>query len=129
MSAHEYLVRGAIALDKGALVLIDEARGMLIYVWQGEVWVTQEGERRDRVLSAGEWLRVERGGRTVVSALGASAIALTSPREKDFAQSIALVQPGTAQPQRLHQRHSALAAFVCAVRELFSWRPRPLALR
>lgn len=129
MSAHEYLVRGAIALDKGAMVLIDEARGMLIYVWQGEVWVTQEGERHDRVLSAGEWLRVERGGRTVVSAFGASAIALTSPREKDFAQSIALVQPGAAQPLQLHRQQPVLAAFVTAVRELFSWRPRPLALR
>lgn len=85
---NEFLVQGSLPLDEGGMVVIDDGREMLLYVWRGLVWVTQEGEHADRVLKQGDWMRVERGGRTVISALAPSSIALTSPYEEHSAAFI-----------------------------------------
>jgi hypothetical protein len=85
---NEFLVQGSLPLDEGGLLVIDDGREMLVYVWQGMVWVTQEGLHADRVLKGGDWMRIERGGRTVISALAPSALALTSPYEEHQAAYI-----------------------------------------
>jgi len=66
----EYLARGSV-------MRVEDARSSLIHVWDGAVWITQEGDERDYFVPAGKSFRVTRAGLTLVSALRASAIALT----------------------------------------------------
>jgi hypothetical protein len=99
----EFVVNGSLPLEEGGVLRIDEGREMLVYVWKGLVWVTQEGERQDRVLKRGDWLRIERGGRTVVSALLPSAVALTSPNEEHYAKEISVSAARDEQPVALYR--------------------------
>jgi hypothetical protein len=66
-------------LARGSVMRIEDGRGTLLYVWSGSLWVTQEGDCRDRYLGRGGWLRIESDGLTLISALGDSAVALTLP--------------------------------------------------
>ncbi|HYD55289.1 MAG TPA: DUF2917 domain-containing protein [Burkholderiales bacterium] len=91
---NEFVVEGSLPLDEGGTLVIDDGREMLVYVWKGTVWVTQDGDPMDRVLKRGDWLRLDRDGRTVISALAPSAVALTSPNEEHFASRIALAPAG-----------------------------------
>jgi len=43
------------------------------------VWITQDGDARDYFVPAGKSFRVSRDGRTVVSAIRRSSIALAAP--------------------------------------------------
>ena len=100
---NEFVVNGSMPLEQGGTLLIDEGREMLVYVWKGLVWVTQEGEGRDRVLKRGDWIRIDRGGRTVVQALLPSSLALTSPYEEDYAEAVSLSGPKYAHPVALYR--------------------------
>ncbi len=67
----EFIVQGSLGLTRGSLLRIEDGRDMLVYVWEGEIWLTEERERRDRVLRAGEWHRLERQGTAIGYALRA----------------------------------------------------------
>lgn len=90
----EYVVRGSIPLARGALLRIEDGRDLLLYVWSGGVWLTEEGERRDRFVPAGGWARVSASGQTLVSALQRSMVSLTSTCAEDFARRIDVVRGG-----------------------------------
>ena len=77
MQAHEFLVLGNVDLARNATLRIEPARDRVIYVWRGRVWVTQDGDPRDRVLDAGEWIRLERDGLAVVQAFLPSTLSVT----------------------------------------------------
>jgi hypothetical protein len=110
---NEFVVNGSMPLETGGTLLIDEGREMLVYVWKGLVWVTQEGEGRDRVLKRGDWIRIDRGGRTVVQALLPSSLALTSPYEEDYAEAVSLSGPKYVQPVALYRgRPRSVAAML-----------------
>lgn len=106
----EYLVQGNLPLVRGSLVRIEDGREMLVYVLSGSVWITQERDRRDRYVAAGGWFRITARGLTLVSALGRSAIALTSPREEGFAERIDLVRAGTGHVETLFAAPDKLSA-------------------
>ena len=91
MEPHEYVVQGRLDLVRGNMVRIEDGRGMLVRVTSGSVWITEEGDPRDRFVSAGGRFRVVSNGVTLVSALSRSTIALSSPYEHAFARSIDLV--------------------------------------
>lgn len=95
MDRHEYLVHGLAPLARGSLMRIEDGRGMLVHVWEGAVWITQEGDRRDYFVPARSSFRVNRPGLTVISAIARSAIALTSPYEHGFTGRIDVVRAGT----------------------------------
>jgi hypothetical protein len=76
MERHEYAVQGKLDLARGSLVRIEDGRGTLVRVTSGSVWITEEGDTRDRFVSAGGGFRVESRGLTLVSALSRSTIAL-----------------------------------------------------
>jgi hypothetical protein len=71
------LLDGA-ALPRRGLLSIRGGRGAVLFVEHGEVWVTQEGDPRDVVLSAGAWFRLDRDGTAVVQARRPASVTLTA---------------------------------------------------
>jgi len=98
-----YLVKGSVGIPRGSMLRIDEGAGMLLYVWEGEVWFTQEGSAKDHVLRAGHWFRVERGGAAIAHAFRRSVVSLSSPTSEIPAKRITLVHPRGALPEVLHR--------------------------
>lgn len=102
MKSDDHLVLGSLPLACGSVLCIDDGREMLVRVRKGCVWITQERDRRDVMLEAGERFRIAHGACTLIEALRGSVIALTSPYEKCFARRIELVRPGAAQPRLIY---------------------------
>lgn len=50
------------------LLVIDDARDQLLTCESGELWITQDGDRRDLILPAGQSWRIDRSGPLVLSA-------------------------------------------------------------
>jgi hypothetical protein len=62
-----------------ATLRIARARGVVVEVAKGQVWLTQERDPRDYFLRTGDWLRIDRADAVVLSAMGGDAwIALIS---------------------------------------------------
>lgn len=98
----EYIVQGSLGLTRGSILRVEDGQNILVYVWEGEVWLTEEGERADRILRPGEWHRLERNGAAVAYALGRSTVTLTAPEPELYARRIALVKAGSAGPVELY---------------------------
>jgi hypothetical protein len=74
------LLDGA-ALPRGGLLSIRGGRGALLFIDRGQVWLTQERDRRDIVLGAGAWYRLDRDGTAIVQARRAAVVTLTAPAD------------------------------------------------
>ena len=99
MDRGAYLVHGNLPLVRGSLLRIEEGRDMEIAVWSGGVWITQEGDARDRFVPAGGSFTISARGLTLVSPLGRSSVTLTTPYQSNFAECIELVHAdGRVQP-------------------------------
>lgn len=98
----EYIVQGSLNLAHGSMLRIEDGRDILIYVWEGEIWLTEERERQDRFLRAGEWHRLERQGAAIGYALERSVVTLTAPEPVRYARRIVLVRAGDALPVELY---------------------------
>ncbi|HEV3007731.1 MAG TPA: DUF2917 domain-containing protein [Burkholderiales bacterium] len=81
---NEYVVHGSIAMTRGSLMRLEDGRGMRVHVWEGAVWITQEGDRRDYFVPARTSFRITGARLTLISAIARSSIALTSPYEEDL---------------------------------------------
>jgi hypothetical protein len=101
--ARDYLVHGSLPLPRGSALHVEDGQETLVRAASGCVWITQEGDRRDIVLEAGQAFRISRGGRTLVAALRDSAVALASPYERYFARRAKLVLPGADDALPLHE--------------------------
>jgi hypothetical protein len=66
-------------LSRGQMLALDDARGTTLRVSRGTVWVTQEKELQDVVLSAGDTWAVERNGLTLVEAHAPTALDVVGP--------------------------------------------------
>jgi hypothetical protein len=122
-----YLVKGSVSIPRGSMLRIDDGAGLLLRVWEGEVWVTQEGSSRDHLLRAGQRFRVERDGAAIAHAFQRASVSLSSPTPDIPAQRISLVHPRGAIPEVLRQRAGsrpwqALRKFLAAL-----FAPRPSA--
>jgi hypothetical protein len=78
MDRHEYVVQAHLDLVRGNMVRIKDGRGLMVRVVSGEVWITEEGDPRDRFVTAGRHVRIVSSGVTLVSALSRSSISLSS---------------------------------------------------
>jgi hypothetical protein len=98
-----------LALERRELLVIDDARGHRITCESGELWLTQDGDRRDIILPTGQSWLVDRPGPLVLSALAPSRATLAQTRPG---------QP-VAQPRR-----EGATELLTRIRR---WRFRPLA--
>jgi hypothetical protein len=67
-----------------SLVISGDARGVSVTCVQGVLWLTQERDARDHVLSAGERFVVDRRGRVVISSPLDSEVALAGQRRRNL---------------------------------------------
>ena len=67
-----------INIRRGDLVSIRNGNGATVAVDRGTAWLTQDDDRRDVVLEAGDSFRLDRGGVAVVSALAAAELTVTA---------------------------------------------------
>jgi hypothetical protein len=127
----EYIVQGSLGLTRGSLVRVEDGRHILVYVWEGELWVTEEGDRSDRLLAAGQWHRIERNGAALVYALKRSVVTLTAPAPEYYARRIVLAKAGSPQPVVLYSsrrvRVSRLSALAQRLRRAWSGLFAPYA--
>jgi hypothetical protein len=83
MGAIDYVPHGRLALSDGSTLRVDDVKGMRLYVWQGSVWLTQEGDSRDVLLEAGESFQLDRAGTALISPLGKRAlVSLAAPEQE-----------------------------------------------
>lgn len=104
-----YLVKGSIGMPRGSALRIEDGAGLMVYVWEGEVWLTQEGSDRDHVLQTGQWFRLDRGGRAVAYTFRRAAVSLSSPRPDRAARRITLVRERPAPELVLHEEAAQVA--------------------
>ena len=107
----EYLVHSHLHLAQGNLLRIRDGREMVVYVWSGGIWLTQEGDTADRFIGPGGWFRISTAGVTLISALGRQGtLTLTSPYQSEFAERIDIVRTASGRVQALFQSRSRLSA-------------------
>lgn len=130
-----------IELTAGSTLRVQDGQGRAVVVFEGLVWITLEGDRRDIVLAAGESFSVDRPGLTLVQAFRDSKLLLAraEPRTPPLpaaASSYELQQ--WARTQRSAAIGDALAKGLAALRSAvaraFTRAPmppsqRPLTLR
>jgi hypothetical protein len=102
-----YLVKGSIGMPRGSLLRIEEGQGLLVHVWEGELWLTVDGSRKDHMLRSGESFRVDRGGAALAHAFRRSVVSLSAPTPEISADRITLKREGAAAPVVLHRRADA----------------------
>ncbi len=126
----EYLVQGSLNLTRSSVLRVEDGRGILVYVWEGELWITESGERLDRIVRRGEWYRLSRNGAALGYALQRSVLTLTAPQPAGYARRILVQRAGTSVPEALYdaarERGQTLQA---RVRQFFADLVRPIALR
>src|SRR5678816_443111 len=88
MEPDRRLARGVQPLPRGSLLRVENGQGTLVRTRYGRVWLTQEGERHDVLLEAGQQFTITRGGATLIEALHDSVVTLASSHEKRFARLI-----------------------------------------
>ncbi|HEU4646142.1 MAG TPA: DUF2917 domain-containing protein [Burkholderiales bacterium] len=124
----EYIVQGSLGLTRGSLLRVEDGQDLLVYVWEGELWLTEEGERTDRILRAGEWYRLERNGTAVGYALDRSTVTLTATQPELYARRIELVKAGSVARVELYSAARARSWQLGArARRLWSALFMPLA--
>jgi hypothetical protein len=99
----DYMVRGATTLPRGSLLLIEHGRGVQIELWDGELWITQEGDGRDYLIGPGTKFRLEREGIVLANSLKGARITLTAPVPAHYAERVVLTLAGSA-PRVLYER-------------------------
>lgn len=99
-----YVVHGGMGMARGSFTRIQDGRGILVYVWEGELWITQEGDRRDYLVRGGEWFRVDRNGSALLHATRRTHATLTAPTPADYAQRITVKPAGTKEERVLYER-------------------------
>jgi hypothetical protein len=79
---NEHFGSDSIGLPRGKTLRIVDGSGALLYVREGEVWLTQQGSTKDHVLTTGQSFRLDRDGVTLVHSFRRSVLGLSARRER-----------------------------------------------
>lgn len=110
MNANEYVVQGSIPMTRGSILRVDDGRDLTLYVWEGAVWLTQEGDPRDRYVGPGEWFRLDRHGVAIAHATQRTVLTIAAPTPELYASRIVLAKAGSAVPVELYTAANAGAS-------------------
>jgi hypothetical protein len=72
-----------LAMAKGSMLRIEDGRGVVIEVKRGMLWLTQEGDTRDRYIGAGDWLRLDGDGLAIANALKRTLVCIAAAEGSD----------------------------------------------
>jgi hypothetical protein len=76
---------------------------MTIYVWEGGLWLTQEGVG---ATDTSDWgVRIERDGVTLAQAIERSTVSLTAPQSELYAKRVAMTKAGAGIQVELYSAH------------------------
>ncbi len=95
--------RSRLNLARDGLVAIRDGEGTRIVCHAGSLWITQECEFKDAVISAGDTFTVRNPGLTLLTALSASELTIIEPRAEP--------QPAPAHPAASRKRQCEPAIF------------------
>lgn len=70
-----------LALGRRDTLILEAARGALVRCVEGLLWITQDGDRADHIVGAGDSFRVDRDGSVIVQATRPARVAIESPRD------------------------------------------------
>jgi hypothetical protein len=70
------IASGALRLNRGQTVKLQDAVGSIICAREGTVWITEENSRKDVVLEPGACFRIDRPGLTIVQAFADASVSL-----------------------------------------------------
>ena len=70
-------------MTKGSMLKVEDGRGIVLEVKRGTLWLTQEGDTRDRYIKAGDWLRLDADGLVIASALSRSIVCIATSEGAD----------------------------------------------
>lgn len=124
----EHALLDGAALPRGRLLSIRGARGALLFIEQGEVWVTQERDPRDIVLPAGAWFRLDREGTAVVEARRTARVTLTAAADAPLPEIHALPRDADGRVAR-RRRHSFARAVMAWWLRLYRRAGHPVPRR
>lgn len=91
-------MRNSIGMTRGSVLQVEDGQGLLVSVWHGEIWLTQEGDHRDYLLTTGRSLRLDRGGAALAHAMRRSVVTLAAPGSEPYARSVQLARAGCKAP-------------------------------
>ena len=94
-------------LRRGATLRVDDGQPHVIDVFEGLVWVTQDGDPRDVILEAGDSFRFDGPGLTLMQAFDDSRVLLTDLIESRHSMSSFAVHR-----RARAQRDAAVAALI-----------------
>jgi DUF2917 family protein len=75
--------RSTLSLAREGLVAIRDGQGTRIVCHAGSLWITQECEVKDAVITAGDSFTVRNPGLTLLTALSASELTVIEPRDRE----------------------------------------------
>ena len=81
------------AMPKGSMLRIEDGRGVVVEVKHGMLWLTQEGDTRDRYIGAGDWLRLDGDGLAIAGALKRTMVSISSAEGADARQPVLVRDP------------------------------------
>lgn len=76
----------AIRIARGEFVRIEDGKGLLVHLWDGALWITHEGDRRDYLVKPGDSFELKRHGVSLVYAMRRSVITVTGPQVHERAR-------------------------------------------
>jgi hypothetical protein len=71
-----------LALRPRDTLILDAARGALVRCVEGLLWITQDGDRADHIVGAGDSFRVDRDGSVIVQTFRPARVAIESPSDE-----------------------------------------------
>lgn len=75
----ERIVVEGVFLEHGAVLRITNGRGLLVTAHVGTLWITEQGDRRDVIVTGSRSYRIESDGLAIVNALEGASVTISAP--------------------------------------------------